>query len=84
MKVRFGFEPPQRFNRQLLTKPLDDQRLIRVLAAGGQPSYVSEVEADGAMHYRVRVGSYTTREAAREAATRLATERQLATYVTTR
>jgi cell division protein FtsN len=54
------------------------------LAAGGQPSYVSEVEADGAMQYRVRVGSFTTREAAREAATRLAGERQLATYVTTR
>jgi cell division protein FtsN len=54
------------------------------LAAGGQQAYVSEVEADGAMQYRVRVGSFTTREAAREAATRLASERQLATYVTTR
>ena len=54
------------------------------LAAGGQQAYVSEIEADGAMQYRVRVGSFTTREAAREAATRLASERQLATYVTTR
>lgn len=54
------------------------------LAVGGQQAYVSEIEADGAMQYRVRVGSFTTREAAREAATRLASERQLATYVTTR
>ena len=54
------------------------------LAAGGQHAYVSEVEADGATQYRVRVGSFATREAAREAATRLAGERQLATYVTTR
>ena len=54
------------------------------LATDGQQAYVSEVEADGATQYRVRVGSYTTREAAREAALRLAGERQLATYVTTR
>ena len=54
------------------------------LAAGGEPAYVSEVEADGAMQYRVRVGSFATREAAREAAARLAIERQLATYVTAR
>ena len=54
------------------------------LAAGGQPVYVSEVEADGATQYRVRVGSFATREAAREAAALLASERQLATYVTTR
>ena len=53
------------------------------LAAGGQQAYVSEVDADGAMQYRVRVGSFATREAAREAAARLASERQLATYVTT-
>ena len=54
------------------------------LASGGQEAYVSEIEADGAMQYRVRVGSFVTREAAREAATRLASDRQLATYVTTR
>lgn len=54
------------------------------LAAGGQQAYVSEVEADGATQYRVRVGSFATREAARDAAVRLASERQLATYVTTR
>ena len=54
------------------------------LATDGQQVYVSEVEADGSTQYRVRVGSYTTREAAREAALRLAGERQLSTYVTTR
>jgi DedD protein len=54
------------------------------LATDGQQAYVTEVEADGATQYRVRVGSYTTREAAREAALRLAGERQLSTYVTTR
>ena len=54
------------------------------LAAGGQQAYVSEIEADGALQYRVRVGSFATREAAREAAARLASERQLETYVTTR
>ena len=54
------------------------------LAASGQPAYVSEVEADGATQYRVRVGSFATREAAREAAAHLASERELATYVTTR
>jgi cell division septation protein DedD len=54
------------------------------LASNGQQAYVSEIEADGAMQYRVRVGSFATREAARDAAIRLASERQLATYVTSR
>jgi len=54
------------------------------LVSGGQQAYVSEVEADGTTQYRVRVGTFATREAAREAAARLASERQLATYVTTR
>lgn len=54
------------------------------LADGGQDVYVSEVEAGGITQYRVRVGNYATREAAREAASRLAGERQVGTYVTTR
>ena len=54
------------------------------LVASGQQAYVSEVEVDGVAQYRVRIGSFATREAAREAAGRLAGERQLATYVTTR
>jgi cell division protein FtsN len=54
------------------------------LAATGQEAYVTEGEMGGVMQYRVRVGAFTTREAARDAAVRLGAERQLATYVTTR
>jgi DedD protein len=54
------------------------------LAAGGHEAYVTEGETGGVTQYRVRVGSFATREAAREAAARLRTERRLATYVTTR
>jgi hypothetical protein len=36
------------------------------------------------VRYRVRVGSFVTQEAARAAAARLASERQIPTYVTTR
>jgi len=54
------------------------------LAETGQDAYVSEVEVAGVAQYRVRVGSFTTREAARDAATRLAGERRMTTYVTTR
>ena len=54
------------------------------LAEGGQEVYVTEAETGGVAQYRVRVGTFATREAARDAAARLATERRLATYVTTR
>jgi cell division septation protein DedD len=54
------------------------------LAARGHETYVTASETGGVTQYRVRVGSFATREAAREAAARLGTERQLATYVTTR
>ena len=54
------------------------------LAECGQDAYVSEVEGGGVTQYRVRVGNFATREAAREAALRLAGERQVATYVTAR
>jgi DedD protein len=54
------------------------------LAERGQEASVTEVETAGVMQYRVRVGSFATREAAQEAASRLATERRLSTYVTTR
>jgi cell division protein FtsN len=54
------------------------------LAETGQDAYVSEVEVAGVAQYRVRVGSFATREAARDAATRLAGERRMTTYVTTR
>jgi cell division septation protein DedD len=54
------------------------------LAESGQGAYVAEVEIGGVTQYRVRVGSFITREAANEAAARLASEWRLATYVTTR
>ena len=54
------------------------------LAEGTVEAYVSEVDVGGVPQYRVRVGAFATREGAREAAARLAQERQLATYVTTR
>jgi cell division septation protein DedD len=54
------------------------------LADRGYEAYVTEGEIGGVTQYRVRVGSFATREAARDAAARLGTERQLATYVTTR
>lgn len=52
------------------------------LAAAGEDVYVTDPDASGT--YRVRVGTFATRDAARAAATRIAGERQLQTYVTTR
>jgi cell division protein FtsN len=53
------------------------------LAASGDEAYVVEGEPPGA-RYRVRVGAFVTRDEARQAARRLAHERQVATYVTPR
>jgi len=53
------------------------------LAAAGHDARVIEVEGPAA-RYRVRVGAFATREAARDAAARLAGERSLSTFVTTR
>lgn len=54
------------------------------LVESGQEADVTEVEAGGVTQYRVQVGTFATRAAARDAAARLGAERQLATYVTTR
>ena len=54
------------------------------LAESGQEADVAEGAAGGVTQYRVRVGTFATRAAARDAAARLGAERQLATYVTTR
>jgi septal ring-binding cell division protein DamX len=62
-------------------KPLAEA-LRTTLAAAGHEARV--VEADGGVRYRVQVGAYPTKEAAREAAARLAAERSLPTFVTTR
>jgi len=60
------------------------EALRKRLAESGQDAYVAEVEIGGVTQYRVRVGSFATREAANGAAARLASEWRLATYVTTR
>jgi len=53
------------------------------LAARGQDASLSESEVGGTMQYRVRVGTFATREAAQEAAGRLGSDHRLSTYVTT-
>jgi DedD protein len=54
------------------------------LVAAGHEADVVENQGAGEARYRVRVGAYATREAARAAATRLGAERTLSTFVTTR
>ena len=54
------------------------------LAAAGHEAYVAEGEAGGVMRYRVRIGAFGTAEEARQAAGRLASQEQVATFVTTR
>jgi len=54
------------------------------LAAAGHEAYIAEGEAGGVMRYRVRIGAYATAEDARQAAVRLASEANVATYVTAR
>ena len=54
------------------------------LAAAGHEAYVAEGDAGGITRYRVRIGAFTTMEEARQAAVRLESQAQVATYVTTR
>jgi len=57
----------------------------RQLASAGLDAYVVALAAqDGAARYRVRVGTYPTREEAASAAERLRTQRSLTTFVTPR
>ncbi len=62
--------------------PAEAQRAS--LAAAGHDAFIVETESAGEARYRVRFGSFTTREAAMEAAARLGGERALSTYVTAR
>jgi cell division protein FtsN len=64
-------------------KPLAEA-LRTTLAAAGHDARVVEADQGGGVRYRVQVGAFSTREAAREAAARLASERSLSTFVTTR
>jgi cell division protein FtsN len=55
------------------------------LAAAGLDTYVTAVPADGGqMRYKVRVGSFKTREDATRMADRLRQERSLSAFVTGR
>jgi len=55
------------------------------LAAAGHDAYVAEIDAAGSVRYRVRVGSFATREAAQRAADKIvAGERTLSAFVTAR
>jgi cell division protein FtsN len=58
--------------------------LARRLAARGVAASVSEATTDRGVRYRVRVGTYPSREAARDAATRVGSEWHLATFVAPR
>ena len=55
------------------------------LAAVGHDAYVAEIDASGSVRYRVRVGSFATREAAQAAADKIVgAERKLSAFVTAR
>ena len=58
--------------------------LRATLVAAGHEADVVESHASGQARYRVRVGAFATREAARAAAARLSAERTLSTFVTAR
>jgi cell division protein FtsN len=64
-------------------KPLAEA-LRTTLAAAGHDARVVEGDPSRGVRYRVQVGAFSTREAAKEAAARLAAERSLPTFVTTR
>lgn len=54
------------------------------LAAGGLEAYVIQVDAATGARFRVRVGSFATREAAQQIADRIGSERSLSAFVTSR
>jgi cell division protein FtsN len=55
------------------------------LVAAGHDAYVAEIDASGSVRYRVRVGSFATREAAQLGADKIvAGERKLSAFVTAR
>jgi cell division protein FtsN len=60
------------------------EALRATLAAAGWETRVVAAEVTEGVRYRVQVGSYPTRDAARAAAARLAAERSLPTLVTAR
>lgn len=81
-----GDNGPKRYTVQVAAFNLRSQAetLRATLANAGLEAYVTENEAGGTSRYRVRIGDYATRDAARQAAQHLANERRLSTYVTVR
>jgi cell division protein FtsN len=60
------------------------EALRATLSAAGHEARIVETESGSSTRYRVQVGTFVTREAAREAALRLAAERSAPAFVTTR
>jgi len=60
------------------------EALRATLATAGHAARILESESGSGVRYRVQVGSFPTRETAREVAARLAAERAQPTFVTTR
>ncbi len=78
--------PERRFTIQVAafkTRP-QAEAMRRGLADGGYDAYVSESESQSGARYRVRVGTYPTRDDAQQAAQRLAAERRVPTFITAR
>ncbi len=66
-------------------KPREPADALRArLAAAGHDAYVAQVDAPGSVRFRVRVGSFATREAAQQVADRIGSERSLSAFVTAR
>jgi cell division protein FtsN len=60
------------------------ETLRATLAAAGHDARIVEAGTPAGVRYRVQVGSFPTREAAKDTATRLAAERSLPAFVTAR
>jgi DedD protein len=78
--------PERRFTIQVAafkTRP-QAENMRRTLVDGGYDAYVSEGESPNGARYRVRVGSYPTRDDAQQTAQRLTGERRLPTFITAR
>jgi cell division protein FtsN len=78
--------PERRFTVQVAafkTRP-QAETMRRGLVDGGYDAYVSESESANGARYRVRVGTYPTRDDAQQAAQRLAAERRVTTFITAR
>ena len=72
------------FELRKVVWPTRDETLRTTLAAAGHEARVVESDSGKGVRYRVQVGTFPSREAAREAAARLAAERSLSAFVTTR